>query len=285
MNYRHAYHAGNFADVVKHALLCRVLMHLRTKPAAFRVLDTHAGAGRYDLAGPQASKTAEWQGGIGRLLCADLAPPVRALIIPYLESVKALNPGGTLVTYPGSPLLARALLRPQDRLLACEFEPQSAEALKNHLRGDARAKAVAIDGWTALAAYLPPPERRGLVLIDPPFEASDEFSRLVQGLATAHRKWATGIFVLWYPVKNTAETSSFARKLARLGIARMLRVELMVATRNGKAGLRGCGLIVVNPPWKLHDELESLLPALAAVLSRSAPERPKLEWLAGEAAQ
>jgi 23S rRNA (adenine2030-N6)-methyltransferase len=180
-------------------------------------------------------------------------------------------------------VLARALLRPQDRLLACELEPQSAAALKGYLRGDARARAVAIDGWTALAAYLPPPERRGLVLIDPPFEAPDEFSRLVQGLATAHRKWATGIYILWYPIKNNAEVSAFARKLMRLGIARMLRVELMVAADSSDARLRGCGLIVVNPPWKLHDELKSLLPALAVVLSRSAPERPKLEWLAHEA--
>ena len=182
MNYRHAFHAGNFADVVKHAVLCRMLVHLREKPAAFRVIDTHAGAGRYDLAGAGGGKTGEWRDGIGRLLAAELAPPVRTLLAPYLDAVAALNPGGRLTIYPGSPALAQALLRRQDRLIACELEPHAAAALERDLRGDPRAKAIAIDGWTALTAYVPPVERRGIVLIDPPFEQPDEFSRLLQRL-------------------------------------------------------------------------------------------------------
>jgi len=285
MNYRHAYHAGGFADVLKHAVLCRVLVHLCDKPAAFRVIDTHAGAGRYDLGGPEAGKTQEWREGIGRLLRAELEPPVRALLAPYLDAVVALNPGGRLAAYPGSPALAQALLRPQDRLTACELEPQAAAALTSHLRGDPRAKAVLIDGWTALTAYLPPKERRGLVLIDPPFEQPDEFSRMAQGLAAGHRKWPSGAFMLWYPIKDTAEVAAFTRRLARLGIAKMLRVELIVAAPADDTGLRGSGLIAVNPPWTLHDELKTLLPTLARVLARGPTPRQTLDWLAGETAR
>jgi 23S rRNA (adenine2030-N6)-methyltransferase len=284
MNYRHAYHAGNFADVVKHAVLCRILVHLREKPAAFRVIDTHAGAGRYELGGPEASKTGEWRDGIERLRRAGLKEPVRALLAPYLAAVAALNPGGALARYPGSPVLMQALLRPQDRLTACELEPQAAAALKNHLRGDHRAKAVAIDGWTALTAYVPPNERRGLVLIDPPFEQPGEFSRLAQGLEAAHRKWPTGTFLLWYPIKDQAEVQAFARKLARLGIGKTLRVELLITLDTGDGALRGCGLIAVNPPWTLHNELKALLPALGGVLARGAPAAARLDWLAGEGA-
>src|SRR5262245_32697079 len=190
MNYRHAFHAGNFADVVKHAVLARILVHLREKPQPFRVIDTHAGAGAYDLAGPEAARTGEWRDGIGRLVAATLPPPAAALIEDYLAAIAARNPAGKLSTYPGSPALARALMRRQDRLIACELEPKAAAALAAELRGDPRAKAIAIDGWTALSAYVPPKERRGLVLVDPPFEAPDDLSRLVQGLAAAHRKWA-----------------------------------------------------------------------------------------------
>ena len=282
MNYRHAYHAGNFADVVKHAVLCRVLMHLREKPAAFRVIDTHAGSGVYDLAAPEADKTGEWRNGVGRLADAKLAPEHRALLAPYLDAVAAHNPAGRLTTYPGSPALAQALLRSQDRLIAAELEPQAAAALAHELRGDARAKALALDGWVTLSANVPPKERRGVVLIDPPFEQPDEFSRLVQALAAAHRKWPTGIYLLWYPIKDAVEVAAFTRKLARLGIAKMLRVELIVASATDSPGLRGTGLITVNPPWRLHDELDALLPALASILSHGSKARPTLDWLTGE---
>jgi len=174
------------------------------------------------------------------------------------------------------------MLRPNDRLIACEFEPQAAAALENHLHGDIRAKAVAIDGWTALGAYVPPKERRGLVLIDPPFEQPGEFSRLAQEFSAAHRKWPTGVYLLWYPIKDAAEVAAFTRGLARLGIAKMLRVELIVATATDTSGLRGSGLIAVNPPWMLHDELKTLLPVLALTLSRSATPELILEWLTGE---
>jgi 23S rRNA (adenine2030-N6)-methyltransferase len=284
MNYRHAYHAGNFADVVKHAVLCRVLTHLREKPAPFRVIDTHAGAGCYDLVGPEAGKTLEWRDGIGRLLGATLPPTVHAMLAPYLDAVTALNPGGKLARYPGSPMLAQTFLRRQDRLIGCELEPRTAAALERTLAGDNRAKAVAIDGWTALTAYVPPPERRGVVLIDPPFEQPAEFARLGQRLAAAHRKWPTGNYLLWYPIKDPAEVAAFTRGLARLGIAKMLRVELILPTAGPDMGLRGSGLIAVNPPWTLHDELKAVLPVLAEVLSRGATGGVTLDWLAGESA-
>jgi 23S rRNA (adenine2030-N6)-methyltransferase len=282
MNYRHAYHAGNFADVVKHAVLCRMLAHLREKSAAFRVIETHAGAGRYDLTGTEAGKTLEWRGGIGRLRDAELAEPVRALLAPYLDAVAALNPDGHLAVYPGSPALAQSLLRRQDRLVACELEPEAASALDKNLRGDTRAKAVAIDGWTALSAYVPPKERRGLVLVDPPFEQADEFQRMARELAAAHRKWPTGIFLLWYPVKDPSDVAAFVRRLIRLGLPKMLRLELTLPTPGPDFGLRGSGLIAVNPPWTLHDELKLLLPALAGVLSRTATGTVTLGWLTGE---
>jgi 23S rRNA (adenine2030-N6)-methyltransferase len=284
MNYRHAFHAGNFADVVKHAALARIIAYLKEKPAAFRVIDTHAGAGVYDLAGAEASRTGEWRNGIGKLAGADLAPDVRGLLAPYLDAVAACNaPAGLSErpkVYPGSPALVRHWLRPQDRLIACEAEPAAARALENHLRGGRGIKAVAIDGYTALNAYVPPLERRGLVLIDPPFEQPDEFDRLVHGLGNAHRKWPTGIYALWYPLKDARATPAFCRNLTRLGIARILRAELTLPGREaGK--LNGSGLIVVNPPWTLEGELQVLLPALARILA-GGTGGTRIDWLAGE---
>jgi 23S rRNA (adenine2030-N6)-methyltransferase len=285
VNYRHAFHAGSFADVFKHAVLCRILHYLRAKPAAFRVIDTHAGAGLYDLSGPEASRGGEWHDGIERLMAAQLAAPVAALLAPYLEVVGALNERGRLKTYPGSPALARAWLRPQDRLIACEIEPQSAIALRQNLRGDTRIKTLEIDGWTALGAYVPPKERRGLVLVDPPFELDSDFFRLARGLAAAHRKWATGIYALWYPIKGRSEPDALAKSLRRLGIGKMLRAELIVAPLSDPTRLNGCGLILVNPPWTLESELSALLPALAGILGRDGKGGFKLDRLTREAPQ
>lgn len=311
MNYRHAFHAGNFADVVKHAVLVRILVHLRAKPAAFRVIDTHAGAGLYDLAGAEAGRSGEWREGIARILAAfpGKSPPpagsvadadlpqkmrpahetssqvgegARALLAPYLDAVVALNDGGRLITYPGSPALVRAFLRAQDRLTACELEPNAAAALARNLRGDRRCKAVAIDGWTALKAYVPPKERRGLVLIDPPFEEAGDFPRLASELEAAHRKWASGTYLLWYPIKEREAPDALVRRLRRSGMMKsslvaggsaksgtssILRAELSVAGPRDANRLGACGLIVVNPPWTLESELGVLLPELAAAMS------------------
>jgi 23S rRNA (adenine2030-N6)-methyltransferase len=283
MNYRHAFHAGNFADVLKHAVLTRILVHLRAKPAAFRVIDTHAGAGRYDLTGDEAMRGGEWRDGIRRLLGATIGEEARALLAPYLDAVAACNDGGgRLAAYPGSPALVRALLRPQDRLIACELEPVAAAALARNLARDARCKAVAIDGWTALNAYVPPKERRGLVLVDPPFEETSEFARLAQGLETAHRKWPGGTYLLWYPIKERDGPDALARRLRRGGMAKILRVELSVPVPRESGRLGACGLIVVNPPWTLAGELEILLPELAAALAGERGGAHRVDWLAGE---
>jgi 23S rRNA (adenine2030-N6)-methyltransferase len=282
VNYRHAFHAGSFADVVKHAVLCRILDYLRTKDAPFRVIDTHAGAGVYDLTGDEASRGGEWQDGIARLMAAQLPEKAAALLAPYLEVIGALNERGRLKIYPGSPAIVRAWLRPQDRLIACELEPKAAVALRHNLRGDTRIKTLEIDGWTALSAYVPPPERRGLVLVDPPFERDDDYFQLTNGLSVAHRKWATGIYALWYPIKGCPEPDALAKSLSRLGIRKILRAELTVTPLSDPSRLNGSGLIVVNPPWTLEAELSTLLPVLAGVLGRDGKGAWRLDWLAGE---
>jgi len=280
MNYQHAFHAGNFADVHKHAVLARILVHLRAKPAAFRVIDSHAGAGRYDLSAAEPTRSGEWQNGIKRLWDAPLTTELRALLAPYLDAVAALNPGGALRIYPGSPLLAASLLRPQDRLVACELEPRSAALLNAALRGDRRAKALSLDGWTALGAFVPPKERRGVVVVDPPFEEAAEFTRLSGALAAAHRKWPTGIYLLWYPIKERAAPDALARRLRELAMPSVLRSEIMLGAPRADAGLVGSGLIVINPPFQLDAELTVLVPALAKVLSPQAVAR--LDWLAAK---
>jgi 23S rRNA (adenine2030-N6)-methyltransferase len=280
MNYRHAFHAGNFADVHKHSILVRVLLHLRAKPAAFRVIDTHAGSGRYGLFGSEATRSGEWHQGIERVWRAREAGAVHDLIKPYLDVVAALNPGGELRTYPGSPLVAQSLLRAQDRLIACELEPGSARALAATLRSDQRAKALRIDGWTAAAAYVPPPERRGLVLIDPPFEEAADFTHLSNILAVAHRKWPTGIYLLWYPIKDRGAPDALARRLRKLSVPNILRSELTIGPPRAEGGLIGSGLVVVNPPFTLERDLCSLMPDLCRLLSPDAAARAN--WLAAE---
>jgi 23S rRNA (adenine2030-N6)-methyltransferase len=279
MNYRHAFHAGNFADVFKHAVVTRVLVHLKEKASAFRVIDTHAGAGLYDLAGPEAMRTLEWKAGIGRLRAATLDAPIRSLLSPYMDIIAALNAGGDLRRYPGSPVLALRLLRPQDRLLASELEPNTAAILRRSIGADKRVRVVEIDGWTAFKAYIPPTERRGLVMVDPAYEDRDEFTRLAESFQGAYRKWSSGIYVLWYPVKTRAEPQALARHLRKIGIAKILRAELLVEATNDAGRLIGAGLIVVNPPWKLHGELEMLLPALASVLGQGAGAGFTLDWI------
>ena len=280
MNYRHAFHAGGFSDVMKHIILSRLVEYLKLKPAAFRVIDTHAGLGRYSLTSEEAKRSPEWQDGIDKLLKATLPEKAAALIQPYLEVVEAENPNGTLARYPGSPLIARRLFRPQDRLSALELHPKDARELGKLFTGDIQARVTALDGWLALNAYVPPKEKRGLVLVDPPFEEKGEFDRLVDGLQRAHKKWATGIYALWYPLKEPREINAFVADLKASGITKMLRVELNVAAPLAGT-LYGTGMIVVNPPFTLEAELNIILPALAKVLADGRGGF-KLEWVRGE---
>ena len=283
MNYRHAFHAGGFADVIKHIVLVRVLTYLHEKPAAFRVIDSHAGAGLYDLTGEQAQRGGEWLTGIARILQARFSEATAALLKPYLDVVRAFNPqANMLAAYPGSPLFARALLRPQDRLTACEVEPSARKALIDALRNDQQARVVDLDGWVALPAFVPPNERRGLVLIDPPFEAKDEFARLEKAFLAAFNKWPTGIFLLWYPAKSRRLTDQLARQVARAAAstrpaAKCLRLEFSVAPQTQDAALASCGLLIVNPPWTLQDELKIILPELEKPLGQGGAGRFRLE--------
>ena len=293
MNYQHAFHAGNFADVHKHVVLTRILDYLRQKPQAFRVIDTHAGSGRYDLFGAEAERSQEWRGGIDRVFTklrtntygretaandAARKDSAAGMLAPYLDAVAALNPDGRLRTYPGSPLIALALMRRQDRLIACERELRAATSLKATLTGEPRAKVLSLDGWMGLNANVPPKERRGVVLVDPPFEETADFTRLGSALAAAHRKWPTGIYMLWYPIKERAAPDALARRLRKLALPAVLRCEITMGPPRADAGLVGSGLIVINPPFKLDADLKVLLPALAEAFAAGAACR--IDWLA-----
>ena len=283
MNYRHAYHAGNFADVVKHAALSRLVEYLKLKDKAFRVIDTHAGAGRYDLSSEEAQKTGEWLEGIGRLLETKPSAEAQALLAPYLEAVRAINPDGGVKKYPGSPLIVRHLLRPQDRSSAIELHPRDFQRLKSLFAGDFQVRAIELDGWLSLGAHLPPKEKRGLVLVDPPFEQEGEFERLIDGLMRAHRRWPGGIYALWYPIKDRAAVARFRRELKVSGIPRILDVAFEVRPPSPEERLDGSGLVVVNPPFVFEGEMRVLLPELKKALAEDQKARWSLEWISGEA--
>jgi len=268
MNYRRAFHAGNFADVLKHAVLARIVLYLQNKDKAFRVIDTHAGPGSYDLASNEAQRTGEWRDGIGRLLEGTLPTDAAALLDPYLAAVRSENPAGGFRFYPGSPLLVRRLLRPQDRLTAIELHPQDAERLRALFEGDVQVRVIHLDGWLALNAHLPPKEKRGLVLVDPPFEEPGEFDRLLTGLKQAHRRWPGGTYALWYPVKDRRAVAGFREGLAGSGIPKLLDIRFEVRKPSPEPRLDGCGLLVVNPPFTLEAELQVILPVLRDRLSQ-----------------
>jgi 23S rRNA (adenine2030-N6)-methyltransferase len=265
MNYRHEFHVGNFADVFKHIVLTRILQHLGAKPAPFRVIETHAGSGFYDLLGPEAGKTAEWRGGIGKLMAASLVPEVQPLIAPYLQLMAPLIEGEP-PRYGGSPWIAKTLLRRQDKMLFCELHPDAFANLRANFGNDARIKLFQTDGYARLKAFLPPAERRGLVLIDPPFEAADEFAKAAEAVEHAWRKWMTGIIILWYPVKDAGTSAALAAHLLERGVKRVLRLELQTGRPAPQGPLARCGLILVNPPFRLDAEAEILLPWLSGVL-------------------
>lgn len=282
MNYRHAFHAGNFADVVKHLILVRILEYLKRKETPFRVLDTHAGIGLYDLQGDEAGRTGEWVDGIGRLVAEGLAGEAGNLAATYLRAVRAQNSDGTLRFYPGSPLLTRQLLREQDRLFALELHPQDAEALSENFAGDIQTRVTHLDGWAAMGTHLPPKEKRGLVLVDPPFEEKGEFARMAAALVKAHRRWPTGIYAFWYPIKEPRDVEAYMADLRTSNIGKILRLELTIRAPSAPPRLHGTGMIVVNPPFALEGEMQVLLPALAERLAEEGRGGYRIEWVAGE---
>lgn len=284
MNYRHIYHAGNFADVFKHLIVARIIEYLKKKDHAFRVIDTHAGVGVYDLSSEEAQKTGEWIDGIGRILGKPIKPEIEPLIKPWLDVVVGLNAARDKLTrYPGSPILIRKLLRKQDRLTAIELHETDYKKLAGNFSGDYQARIIYLDGYLALGAHVPPKEKRGLILVDPPFEKTDEFERLVDGLIKAYKRFPGGIYALWYPVKHYNELNWFMNELKGTGIAKILRLELRIRQRSQTPGLDGCGMIIVNPPYVLSEEMKQLKPLLLERLAQDGHAQLIDEWLNGEA--
>ncbi|HOX70103.1 MAG TPA: 23S rRNA (adenine(2030)-N(6))-methyltransferase RlmJ [Dokdonella sp.] len=278
MNYRHAFHAGNFADVFKHTILIGLLEALKSKQKPFSYMDTHAGRGRYLLDDAEATRTAEAADGVQRLLTATRLP---TLVHVYVNLVRSLNAGrDEIVEYPGSPLIASLLMREEDRGVLCELHAEDCMALKAALRGDARFAIHERDGYGAMNALLPPKVRRGLVLIDPPFEAQDgEFRVIEKALADAAKRWASGTYAVWYPIKLRQQVQPFHRWLTSSGFGKVLVTELLLHPDNSALRLNGCGMAIINPPWKFERQLEELLPSLQTLLGQGRYGQHRLEWL------
>jgi 23S rRNA (adenine2030-N6)-methyltransferase len=287
LNYRHAFHAGSHADVMKHAALALVIGHLKQKDKAFAVLDAHAGIGVYDLAGAEAARTGEWQSGVGRLYDAagrplPLASEAEALLRPWREVVAAVNRGAGLSRYPGSPEVARRLMRPGDRLVLNELHPADHRTLARRYAGQKNVRVLKGDADAAIRAGLPFPQRRGLVLIDPSYEQPGDIDATLAMLADGYRRFQTGIFMLWYPLTGDRLAEKIIRGVRRLALPKTLRVELTVRRVIADGGLAGSGLVIVNPPWQLDRELAVLLPELARRLKQESHAGSDLAWLSPE---
>ena len=279
MNYRHAFHAGNFADVVKHVALVALLEALKQKDAPYTYFESHAGAGRYDLHAEEARRTGEHRDGVSRLLAATRLP---AVLHVYLNLVRSLAPpiDGTLAAYPGSPLIASLLSRPEDRLVLCELQEEETNSLRRLFQGDRRVSIHRRDGYEALGAVLPPTPRRGLALIDPPFEAQQlEFDAIAEALERAHARWKTGVYAIWYPIKLRQHVAPFHRFLRSSGFSKVLVAELCVHPDNSALRLNGCGVAIVNAPYRIDRTLDEALRALLPLLAQGRFGSQRVEWL------
>lgn len=285
--YRHQFHAGNFADVFKHALLTRLLLLLARKDKPFFYLDTHAGTGLYDLSHPWARKLAEHADGIARLWTrSDIPEQLR----PYIEAVRADSPGSDLRFYPGSPRIARRFLRASDRMALTELNKDDCAALARLFEGDRQVVVQHMDGYQALKAFLPPKERRGLVLVDSSFDRSGEFARLTEGLVASYNRFATGVYALWYPLMEPTAMRGFERGILATEIRKILQLELSVLPESWTVSLRGCGLLVVNPPHGFEADAKSLLEWLRPILAEGNENVPgrrtgsgvRVRWLVAE---
>ena len=258
LSYRHAFHAGNHADVLKHLVLIEILRHLGKKDAPFDYLDTHSGGGLFALDAAETASLHEYKSGIDRIYGSD-----EPALAPYLETVKAFNTGSALSVYPGSPAIAAHWLRPQDRAWLCELHPADHEALVGNMRGYRNVRVAREDGFAKLKALMPPASRRAAVLIDPSYEIKSDYDGVVDAIAGAYRKFPSGTYALWYPVVERARVERLERRVADSGLRNVQRFELSVARDNDGRGMTGSGMVVVNPPWTLWRILEVLLPVLA----------------------
>jgi 23S rRNA (adenine2030-N6)-methyltransferase len=282
LSYQHEYHFGNHADVLKHSTLALCIRALQAKESPIRVFDSHAGAGRYETGTAKAKRNPEFRNGIGRLWSlVDSPADLPKDLSPYLEVVRALNDGRELKRYPGSPLIARRLLRKQDQLALLELHPEAANALARLFARDPGTHLHFRDSYEGLPALLPPPERRGLVLIDPSYEVKEEFNRVRDLLVACHRRWPAGTFLVWYPLIRHAASGRFPSKIAASGIRDIYRVELRVED-DGFQGLRGSGVLIVNLPYGLQNRLEKLAPWLWQSLSTESRGGFRAEWLVPE---
>jgi len=302
MNYRHAYHAGNFADVMKHIVLTRVIEHLKHKDKPFRYVDTHAGAGMYDLTGDEARRSGEWRRGIGMMLePGQLAPKgvdegsdLAALLTPYFNVLRSVNGGSQredgqigeaaqgLRFYPGSGLFASKLMRADDRLVLNELHPEDGRALRRTVVRDERVRTLELDGWMTIRSVLPPKERRGVLLVDPPFELAGEFKRLETALDDATTRFATGITLLWYPIKDGGASAAFVKRMTKSGHTRLLSVELLIRHRDTAQGLNGAGLLIHNPPYGLDEQISMILSWIADCMDLQVGSGRAVDWISGE---
>ncbi|MCG6227162.1 23S rRNA (adenine(2030)-N(6))-methyltransferase RlmJ [Vibrio furnissii] len=278
LSYRHSFHAGNHADVVKHIVQSLILSALQQKDKPFVYHDTHSGVGRYDLTHEWSEKTGEYKQGIARLWQQTEVPED---IHSYLEAIKALNDDGELRYYPGSPRVARAHLRSHDRMVLTELHPSDYPLLEQEFHRDRQVAIFKEDGFARLKGSLPPKERRGLVLIDPPYELAKEYRDVVQAIAQSYKRWATGIYAIWYPVVNRCDIEDMIEGLQGLGIRKILQIELGVSPDTNERGMTASGMIVINPPWKLESQMQSILPFLKEAIA-PATGHYKVDWIVPE---
>jgi len=279
LSYRHSFHAGNFADVLKHTVQSLIIESLKQKPKPFVYHDTHSAAGRYDLRDAKSEKTGEYKEGIARLWHREDLP---SSMQPYIDTVEALNPNGDLIYYPGSPMVAWQLMERENRLELTELHPTDIELLRQEFAGERKVRIQKIDGYKGLNGMLPPAQRRALVLIDPPYELKTEHDDAINGIVASHQRFATGIYALWYPVVSRAQVTRFCEKFAEQGIKKILRIELCVKADTTEFGMTGSGMIIVNPPWKLEQQMQELLPWLTEQLKQDDSAHYTLEWLVEE---
>ncbi|KGT95006.1 ribosomal RNA large subunit methyltransferase J [Erwinia typographi] len=279
LSYRHSFHAGNHADVLKHTVQSLIITALNEKEKPFLYLDTHAGAGRYQLSGEHAERTGEYLEGIARIWQQDDLPEE---LESYISCVKALNQNGKLRYYPGSPLIARHLLRPTDKLSLTELHPSDYPMLRNEFQKDDRARTERADGFQQLKSKLPPPSRRGLILIDPPYEMKSDYQAVVKGLLEGYKRFGTGVFALWYPVVLRQQIKRICNELEASGIRRILQIELGVRPDSDRFGMTASGMIVINPPWKLEQQMNNVLPWLLKHLVPAGTGHTKVSWIVPE---